>query len=340
MFCSTFSNGSLGVDEVVVEDFLQRLERVPGLLLEDLVAPPRERLVVVGGSIFAQLADAGAPHFLVVRVRFAAALQLARDRFLLVDEQHHDVDGRLPEMDAERRVEELAPQRVHLVDEQLQALDLHVGAREAVDDHAVVILRAQQLAQQQPDDFAVADHVAGVLERSRLGRVEQRADDDRAAREAARLGDERRVGALAGAGRAAEQNDLLRETQVFAAEVGFEILPDRFEDQLGVLDLEIVELAADRVTTLWVHGVTARVNHSKHIQTGSCWGAEPAAGAREAPRALHRMAARARTTRRHRVLTCRHRHWISASSRTPASEYAPPDSKSISSPSPTACRVA
>ena len=60
----------LGVDEVVVEDFLERLERVPGLLLERLVAPPRQRLVVVGGPILAQLADAGAPHFLVVGAAF------------------------------------------------------------------------------------------------------------------------------------------------------------------------------------------------------------------------------------------------------------------------------
>ena len=97
----------------------------------------------------------------------------------------------------ERRVEELAPERVHLIDQQLQALDLHGRAREAVDDHAVVILRAQQLAQQQADHLAVADHVARVLQRSRLRRVEQRAHDDRRAREAARLGDERRVGPLA-----------------------------------------------------------------------------------------------------------------------------------------------
>ena len=85
----------------------------------------------------------------------------------------------LPEMDAERRVEELAPERVHLIDQQLQALDLNGRAREAVDDHAVVILGAQQLAQQQADHLAVADHVARVLQRSGLRRVEQRAHDDR-----------------------------------------------------------------------------------------------------------------------------------------------------------------
>jgi hypothetical protein len=92
------------------------------------------------------LADARAPHFLVVRVRFLASFQLARDRFLLFDEQQHDVDGGMAEMDAERCVEKLATQGVHLVDQQLQALDLHGRARKAVDNHAVVILRAQELA--------------------------------------------------------------------------------------------------------------------------------------------------------------------------------------------------
>ena len=157
------------------------------------------------------------------------------------------------------------------IDQQLQALDLDGGAGKAVDNHAVVICGAQQLAQQQADGLAVADHVARVLERSRLGRVEQRAHDDRAAGQAARLGDERRVGALAGAGRAAEQNDLLRETQVLAAEAGFEILPDGFEDQLRVFDLEIAELDSGRFSTLLAHeGQRERFSatHNPHA-TGS-----------------------------------------------------------------------
>ena len=103
------------------------------------------RLVVIGGPIFAQIADSGAQHFLVVTQRFAAALELPRDGFLLVDEENHDVNGGMPEMNAERRAEEFTPQRVHLVDQEFQTLDLHVGAREAVDDDAVVILLSQQL---------------------------------------------------------------------------------------------------------------------------------------------------------------------------------------------------
>ena len=42
-------------------------------------------------------------------------------------------------------------------------------------------------------------------------------------------------------GRAAEKNDFLWESQILAAVVGLKILPDRLEDQLGVLDLEIGE---------------------------------------------------------------------------------------------------
>ena len=168
----------------------------------------------------------------------------------------------MPEMDAERRVEELAPQRVHLIDQQLQALDLHGGAREAVDDHAVVIFRAQQLAQQQADHFAVADHVAGVLERPRLGRVEQRADDDRAAGQAARLGDERGVGALAGAGRAAEQDDLLREAQVLAADSSAS-RSCQTESKINCASLisRSLSLPPPASVSGWVIRVTTRVRH-------------------------------------------------------------------------------
>ena len=147
----------------------------------------------------------------------------------------------MPEMDAERRVHELAPQGVHLIDEQLQALDLHGGAREAVDDHAVVVFRLQQLPEQQPDGLTVTDQMPRVFQRSRLGRVEQRAHHDRGAREAACLGDERRIGALPGPGRAAQQNDFLREAQLLAAVVGLELLPEGFEDQSAIFDFEVVE---------------------------------------------------------------------------------------------------
>ena len=88
----------------------------------------------------------------------------------------------------------------HGVVEQLQALHLHLRAREAVDDDAVVVLRLEEFLEQQADHLAVADHLAGVLDRHRLRAGEQAADDDRRGGDVAGLGDERRVGALAGAG--------------------------------------------------------------------------------------------------------------------------------------------
>jgi hypothetical protein len=134
-----------------------------------------------------------------------------------------------------------------------------VGCRKwmlsGVDNHAVVIFGAQQLAQQQPDHFAVAHQVARVLERPRLVRVEQRADDDRTAREAACLGDKGGVGALPRAGRAAQQDDLLRKAQTFAADLGGEVLPDRLEDQLRVFDLQRVELGPGQAGALLVHEI-------------------------------------------------------------------------------------
>jgi hypothetical protein len=118
-------------------------------------------------------------HLLVVGQGFAAAFELAGDGFLFVDEQHHDVDRRLPEMDAERGAVEIPAQRVHLVDEKLEALDLHLGARKAVEDDAIAVFRLEEFAQQQSDNLAIADHVAGVLQGPRLRGVEQGADHDR-----------------------------------------------------------------------------------------------------------------------------------------------------------------
>src|ERR1700722_11657822 len=98
-----------------------------------------------------------------------------------------------------------------------------------------------------------------VLQRSRPRRVEQRAHHDRRAREATRLGNECRVGALAGTGGTAQENDLLWETQILSAELGLEILPDRFEDQVTIFDLQIVGLAPDRVSTWLIHEIHQRV---------------------------------------------------------------------------------
>ena len=63
----------------------------------------------------------------------AAALELAGDAFRLIDEEHHDVEGRLAEMMGLGRVGELPPQQDHLVVEHLQALDLDLGPRKSIE---------------------------------------------------------------------------------------------------------------------------------------------------------------------------------------------------------------
>ena len=194
---------------------------------------------MVRGPVFPQLADAGAADFLVVLGGLPAALELAGDRLLLIHEKHHDVDGRLAKMDAERSAEEFPPQGLHLVHEQLQTLDLHMGPGEAVENDAIAIRGLHQFAKEQSDHLAVAHHAPGVLQPLGVGRVQQRADDNGRAGQAAGLGDEVRVGALAGPGRAAQQDDLLGEAQVLPAEVRFDVLPDGPKDNLGVLDFEV-----------------------------------------------------------------------------------------------------
>ena len=113
----------------------------------------------------------------------------------------------------------------------MRAFDLNIGARESIDDDAGVILLSQQFAQQQVHDFAIADHDAGVLESLSFRRIEQGTDDDGRTRQSAGLADERGVGALAGTRRSTEKNDFLWESQILAAEVGLEILPNGFENQ-------------------------------------------------------------------------------------------------------------
>src|SRR5690606_30436135 len=80
----------------------------------------------------------------------------------------------------------------------------------------------------------------GVLDATGRGGVEQGADDHGGAGEAAGLENEVGVGALAGAGGAAEENELLGEAQVFAAEFGLQFGPDGFENDGGILDFEIL----------------------------------------------------------------------------------------------------
>ena len=53
-----------------------------------------------------------------------------------------------------------------------------------------MVFLAEELAEEQADHLAVADHVAGFLQAPRLGGVEQGADDHGLARQPARLGDE------------------------------------------------------------------------------------------------------------------------------------------------------
>ena len=113
---------ALRIDEVIVKDFLQRFQRFPGLFLERVIALPGQGFIVIGGPVFAEGSNAGAPHFFVVRQRFASAFELPRDGFLFVDEEHHDVDGGMPKMNAQRRAEEFAPQCVHFVDEKFESI--------------------------------------------------------------------------------------------------------------------------------------------------------------------------------------------------------------------------
>lgn len=145
----------------------------------------------------------------------------------------------LAEMHAQGRVIKLATQLLHPVDQQLQAFDLHVGAREAVEDRSIAVFRAQEASEQQADHFAVADHVASILQRLGFGRIQKRADHDRRTGEAAGLPDERGMRTLAGTGRASEKDDLLRELQIFARELSLNFTPHRAEDELRILDLEV-----------------------------------------------------------------------------------------------------
>src|SRR6185369_4396252 len=108
----------------------------------------------------------------------AAPLQLARNRFGLIDEKDHDVNGWMAEMDAEGRAVELASQFVHLVDEKLQTLHLHGCTGKPVDNNAVAILRAQEFAEQETHDLTILGEVSRDLHRLRFRRVKQCTDND------------------------------------------------------------------------------------------------------------------------------------------------------------------
>src|SRR5271165_2841810 len=163
-----FGDGRLGIDEVVVEDLLEGNQRVVGLLLEDAVAVARKPLAKVRRPFLPPFAHARAGDLLVVGDDLPSPLELARHALRLVDEQHHDVEDGLLEVDHLRGAGELPPQRDHLVEDQLEALNLHLRSREAVQQRAVLLLGLKELAQQDADNLPVPDHAATRLDGARL----------------------------------------------------------------------------------------------------------------------------------------------------------------------------
>lgn len=245
---------ALGVDEVVVENLLEGLEGVPRLLLEDAVAALGEDGIVVGGAFFPEFAVAGAADLVVVDLGFAAAFELTLDGGLFVHEEHHHVHGGLAEMDAEGGADEFATEALHAIDEEFQALDLDLGAGEAVEDTAVAVFGFEELAEEDADDLAVADHHAGVFDFAGFGRVEQGADDDGRASEAAGFEDELGLRAFTGAGGAAEEDEFFGETERLGAEGGEEIGPHGVKDQGGVLDFEVARFGGGWAGGIVGHG--------------------------------------------------------------------------------------
>jgi hypothetical protein len=231
--------GRLGVDEVVVEDFLEGDEGVVGLLFEDFVAIAGEAGVEVGGAFFPEFTEAGAANFLIVFEDFLAAFELAGDAFAFIDEEHHDVEDGLFEVGGVGGVGEIAAEAHHFVEEHFEALDLDFGAREAVEDGAVLLFGFEEFADEDADDFAVADHAALGFEFLGFGGVEEGADDDGVSGDAAEFADEVGVGAFAGAGGTAEEDEFFGEAEVFATVVGFEFFPDVVEDELGIFDFQV-----------------------------------------------------------------------------------------------------
>ena len=90
----------------------------------------------------------------------------------------------LAEVDPHGGLVEVPPEGVHFVDQELQTLDLHLGAREAVQDDTVAELGIKEMVKKKVDHLPVADHTPRILDSLGLGRVEQRADDYGAAGEA------------------------------------------------------------------------------------------------------------------------------------------------------------
>ena len=229
----------LGVDEVVMEDRLQRDQRVVGLLFEDLVAIARQFGVEVGGTLFPEFAEPGTPDLLIVREDFLPAFELPCDALSLIDEEDHDVENGLLEMRGLGCFGKITAQADHLVEQHFQALHLHLRAREAVEDRAVLLIGFEQLADENAHHFAVAHHAALGLEFLRFRTVEQGAHHDRLGCDAAHFANEIRVCAFASTWSAAEQDQLLWEAQVCATVIGFELFPHVVEDELGIFDFQV-----------------------------------------------------------------------------------------------------
>ena len=201
---------------MVVEDLLERDQRVVGLLLENAVAIPREGFAEIRGPLLPELADPRPLHLLVMRDDRPPARHLPGDALRLVHEQHHDVEDRLLELRGLGRVGEIPAERDHFIEEHLQALDLHLRAREAIEHGAILLLGIEKLAKQDADDFPIAHHSALRLHLPRLGAVQKLADDDRRGGDVAQLANEIRICPLARAGSAAQQNQFFWKPEPIA----------------------------------------------------------------------------------------------------------------------------
>ena len=125
---------------MVKVSLLERLQRFPRALLEHPVAVPRRLRIQIGHPFFEQFSDSLSADFLIVGRHLFASLELAFDAGAFVDEKHHDVDRRLAKMNAQGRMVEFPAQQLHAVDQQLKALDLHLGAGKPVQDGPVPVL--------------------------------------------------------------------------------------------------------------------------------------------------------------------------------------------------------
>jgi hypothetical protein len=175
-----------------------------------------------------------------------SSLELPGYTFRLVDEQDHDMENGLLEMDHLWSSGKLPPQSDHLVEEQLKALDLHLCAREAVEQRPVLLLRSKQLAQQNAHHFPVSDHPATGLDGPRLRCIKELGNHDRRRLDAAHLANEIRVRAFACARRPSEQDQLLGESHSGAAELSLQLPPDRAKDELRVLDFQFRGISRGR----------------------------------------------------------------------------------------------